>query len=479
MIGEARFDIIVIGSGPGGQKAAIQGAKAGKKVAIVDREPNIGGACVYRGTIPSKTLRESALTMVSLKRSAGVVDYAIREELEVSSLMARLDKVLGAHNAFITKHLQDNGIELFHGRAKIVGLHEVYLLSVNGSVTSLQGDVIVIASGSRPRTPPDIPVDHENVLDSDSILSMIYFPRTLTVLGGGVIASEYASIFSLLGVEVTMVDSAPRPLMFLDEEITCKFVASFRRFGGRYLGEEQVRSVRWDGVSQVKTELESGEVIDSDKMLVALGRSANVEGLGLDDLNIEQDGRGQIVVDEEYRTNVRNIYAVGDVIGPPALASCSMEQGRRAICHALNIEVGHAFEVVPMGVYAVPELASVGLSEKQAREKYGEIIVGRADFEEIARGQIAGIQDGLLKIVGDAEGRRLLGVQIVGDGATNLIHLGEMALLNGNEVGIFLDNVMNFPTLAEAYRVAALNLINKVPEHARQSSLPSEPVLTG
>ena len=174
--------------------------------------------------------------------------------------------------------------------------------------------------------------------------------------------------------------------MFLDEEITCKFVASFRRFGGRYLGEEQVRSVRWDGVSQVKTELESGEVIDSDKMLVALGRSANVEGLGLDDLNIEQDGRGQIVVDEEYRTNVRNIYAVGDVIGPPALASCSMEQGRRAICHALNIEVGHSFEVVPMGVYAVPELASVGLSEKQAREKYGEIIVGRADFEEIARG---------------------------------------------------------------------------------------------
>ena len=346
-------------------------------------------------------------------------------------------------------------------------------------MTSLQGDVIVIASGLRPRTPPDIPVDHENVLDSDSILSMIYFPRTLTVLGGGVIASEYVSIFSLLGVEVTMVDSAPRPLMFLDEEITCKFVASFRRFGGRYLGEEQVRSVRWDGVSQVKTELESGEVIDSDKMLVALGRSANVEGLGLDDLNIEQDGRGQIMVDEEYRTNVRNIYAVGDVIGPPALASCSMEQGRRAICHALNIEVGHAFEVVPMGVYAVPELASVGLSEKQAREKYGEIIVGRADFEEIARGQIAGIQDGLLKIVGDAEGRRLLGVQIVGDGATDLIHLGEMALLNGNEVGIFLDNVMNFPTLAEAYRVAALNLINKVPEHARQSSLPSEPVLTG
>ncbi len=460
---ESHYDIIVIGSGPGGQKAAVQGAKAGKKVALVERERKVGGSCVYQGTIPSKSLRESALTIVSLKRRAHIFDFKIREGLEVANLMQRLDEVTSAHNEFIGKHLKSNGVELLHGRAKFLGENEITVKAIDGSVTNLRADNVVVATGSRPRTPPDIPVDHENILDSDSILGMLYLPRSLTVLGGGVIASEYASIFSLLGVEVTMIDQAPRPLMFLDPEITGKFLDNFKRNGGKYLGSQKIRSVKWDGVVQVVTDLESGETIASDKMLVALGRLANVETLGLEKAGIAQDNRGQIVVNENYQTNREHVYAVGDVIGPPALASCAMEQGRRAICHALDIEIGHPFEIVPMGIYAVPELSSVGFSEEQAREKYGDVIVGRAEFNEVARGQIAGISDGLLKLVSDPQGKKLLGVQIVGDGATDLIHMGQMALIGGQEVRVFLDNVFNFPTLGEAYRVAALNLLNKVP----------------
>jgi NAD(P) transhydrogenase len=460
----ATYDVLVIGSGPGGQKAAVQGAKAGRRVALIEREPQVGGACVFQGTIPSKTLREAALALLQLKRSAAAFNVALREDVEVATFMERLEAVVKAHTRFIREHLDSNGVQTIHGRARFVGPGEVEVQSVKGGARRLHGETIVIATGSRPRTPASIPVDHEHILDSDSILSMIYLPRSLTVLGGGVIASEYASIFSLLGVKVTVIDKAPRPLMFLDAELTGKFVDHFQRHGGTYLGDKQVKSVRWDKVSQVVTELESGEVLKSDKMLVALGRTANVEGLGLEKAGVEMTLRGQIRVDDRYETTAPGVYAVGDVIGPPALGSCSMEQGRRAVCHALGLDPGTAFELVPLGIYAVPEMASVGLSEEEARRQHGDVAVGRARFDEIARGQIAGIQDGLLKLVADAEGGRLLGVQIVGDGATDLIHVGELALLNGNEVKVFLENILNFPTLGEAYRVAALNLLNVVRE---------------
>lgn len=460
--GVVKFDIIVIGSGPGGQKAAVQGAKAGKSVALIERERKVGGACLYQGTIPSKTLREAALTIHRTKLNSGYFDFKLAEGLEVATLMNRLDDVLQAHNNFINSYLEDNNIHHYHGRGKLVGQHQVDVSCVDGSVHHLQAENIIIATGSRPRTPPNIPVDHENILDSDSILSMIYLPRSMVVVGGGVIGSEYASIFSLLGVKVTLLDKAPRPLMFMDGELTSKFLDNFRRNGGTYMGEQMIKTVKWDGASQVVTELESGEVIHSDKMLVCQGRLANVERLGLESAGIEQGKYGHVVVDEHYRTNIENIYAVGDVIGPPALASCSMEQGRRAVCHALGRDPGHAFEVVPMGIYSVPELASVGLDEAQATEKFGSCVVGHARFEEVSRGQISGMQDGLLKMVADSEGKKLLGVQIVCEGATDLIHVGEMALLNNAEVSVFLENILNFPTLSEAYRIAAHNLINKV-----------------
>ncbi|RME69741.1 MAG: Si-specific NAD(P)(+) transhydrogenase [Verrucomicrobia bacterium] len=465
---ENRFDLVVIGSGPGGQKAAIQGAKAGLRVALIERERSVGGACVYTGTIPSKTLREAALALLAVKRSAGFLDVKLAEQTEISTLMARLDAVLEAHERLIGEYLDHNGVRVFRGRGSLVDAHTVAVQSVRGEDTLLQTEFVVIATGSRPRTPPGIPVDHENILDSDSILSTLYLPKSLTVLGGGVIATEYATIFSLLGVKVTMIDRGPRPLGFLDPELVDRFVKHFSEQGGIWLGEREIDRVEVGRLGEVTTWLKDGEAVTSEKMLCALGRSANVEGLNLEKVGVEQGKYGVIRTDEHYRTSVPNIFAVGDVIGPPALGSTSMEQGRRAVCHALGIDPGAPFELVPIGIYSVPELASVGLTEAQVVERYGGALVGRADFGEVARAHIAGHQAGMLKLVTGPEGGRLLGVQIVGDGATDLIHVGEMALINGNDVTVFLENILNFPTYGEAYRIAALNLHNKIAARAEK-----------
>tara|TARA_B110000037_G_scaffold222204_1_gene296101 strand:+ start:5955 stop:7412 length:1458 start_codon:yes stop_codon:yes gene_type:complete len=469
---DEEFDLIVIGSGPGGQKAAIQGASAGLKVALIDRERKVGGTCVHHGTIPSKTLREAALTITTLRRNADVFDFNLKDNMKVSTLMRRLDSVLGSYTDFIAEYIRSHGISYFHGRAAIVDAYTISLSAIKGTQSYLKAKNIVIATGSRPRTPPDVPVDHENILDSDSILSMIYLPRSLTVVGGGFIAAEYASIFSLLGVKVTMFDRTPRPLMFMEPECTERFLNHFTTHGGEYIGDTSYESVECDNVSQVKTKLANGMEITSDKMLVSQGRIANTEKLGLKNLGIELGRNGTILVDENYQTPVPGVYAVGDVIGPPSLASVSMEQGRRAICHALGTDPGSKFELVPIGIYSVPELSSVGLSEQEAREQYGDdIIIGRASFDEVARGQIAGIQDGLLKMISDPEGKKILGVHIVAEGATDLIHVGEMAIINNNDVRVFLENVMNFPTLGEAYRIAALNIVTKLSERASRKPI--------
>ncbi|GAB5518850.1 MAG: Si-specific NAD(P)(+) transhydrogenase [Rhodothermales bacterium] len=421
----------------------------------------MGGACVYTGTIPSKTLREAALSLVRMKRQASAFDVALHEGLEVASLMNRLDHVLTAYGTTLAAQLKRAGVTCFHGRGRLLGAHQVAIRHVDSTTTAIHGDAIVLATGSRPRKPPEIPVDHEHILDSDSILSMLYLPESLTVLGGGVIACEYASIFAMLGVSVTIIDRGSRPLSFMDEELTSKFVATFERHGGRYLGEQHIEHVEWDGATQVVTQLASGDVIETDKMLVALGRFANVEGLGLEAEGVVQGRRNLIAVNENYQTSVPYIYAVGDVIGPPSLAASSMEQGRRAMCHYQGRDPGHAFELVPVGIYGVPELGSVGLSEAQAREQHGDILIGRADFEEVARSQIEGIEDGMLKLIARASDLKLLGVHAVGDGATELVHVGQMALLNGNDVHIFLENIFNFPTLSEAYRLAAFDLVQQ------------------
>lgn len=455
------YDVIVIGSGPSGQKAAVQGAKAGKKVALVEQDRYLGGACVHRGTIPSKTLRENALRVNHMRQNAELANFELAEDTEMVTLINRLDEVLKAHDSYMQRQITRNHIARIHGRAAFVDSNTIEIVKVRGVAERLRAASFVIATGSFPRTPDSVPVDHEHIFDSDSILSMLYLPKSLTVLGGGVIASEYASIFQALGVEVTMIDKYPRPLGFLDADLTDTFVHAFEAMGGTWAGDTQVERVYWDGLASVVTECADGRQFSAEKLLCAAGRIANVKHLQIENAGLSLNERGLISVDDSLHTGVAGIYAAGDVIGPPSLASTSMEQGRRATCNALGMEVGAMSQTIPSGIYGIPELSAVGLSEHQAREKYGDVIIGRANFEEIARGQISGIQDGMLKIVCDTSGEKVLGVMIVGEGATELIHIGQMAMLANAEVDIFVESIFNFPTLAEAYRVAALAVIGQ------------------
>ncbi|OYT21974.1 MAG: NAD(P)(+) transhydrogenase (Si-specific) [Nitrospira sp. UW-LDO-01] len=456
------YDIIVIGAGPAGQKAAVQGAKAGKRVALIERERGIGGSCVYRGTIPSKTLRESALHLDRLKRAGEALQFNLKPDTQIATLLSRLEQVVQAHDSFMSKQLRRNGISLLHGRARFVDAHTIEMQTVDGASQLFTAGTIVVATGSRPRNPKEIPVDHEHILDSDSLLSMLYLPQSLAVIGGGVIGCEYASIFALLGVEVTLIDRAPYPLQFMDKELVEQFVKGLGNYGSHYLGESEIAEVRWDGVAHVVTTLKSGTIIKSEKMLVALGRQANIEDLDLEAAGLSLSDKGLIPVNQSCQTNMEHIYAVGDMVSGPALASKAMEQGRRAVRHALNLPVGDAASTIPLGIYTIPEMASIGLDEMGARERYKDPLIGRAKFEEIARAQISGAGQGLLKMIADPAGERLLGVQVVGDSATELVHLGQLALQNGATVESFIDNVFNFPTYAEAYRIAALDILGQV-----------------
>lgn len=463
---QQHYDLIVIGSGPAGQKAAIQASKLNKKVALIEKTREVGGTCVYRGTIPSKTLRENALRIKNMRMNAEIANFKLNEDLELATLITRLEDVLKAHDNYLSHQLERNNIDIVHGRAKFISSSELEIVNVNGDVSKLTTDKFVIATGSYPRHPPNIPIDHENIFDSDSILSMLYLPKSLTVLGSGVIASEYASIFQALGVEVTIIDKYPGPLGFLDRDLTETFVHAFEAMGGKWMGNSTVKSVSWNGFDAVVTELEDGRKVSSSKLLCAAGRLASVEHLHIENAGLSLNDRGLISVNDKLQTQVANIYAAGDVIGPPSLASASMEQGRRASCNAFGVEVGVMQQLLPAGIYSIPELSSVGISETQAREQYGDVIVGRAYFKEIARGQISGIQDGMLKLVSDSKGMTLLGVMIVGEGATELIHIGQMALLNSASIDSFVESIFNFPTLAEAYRVAALDVIEQRSEHS-------------
>jgi len=457
-----RVDFLVIGGGPSGHRAAIQAAKAGRSVVLVERGHTLGGECVHRGTIPSKTLRESAMYLDGLRqRSEGVFDVQMRADTKVASLMRRMKKVREGHETYMGRQAERNGVEHWQGLAAFRSPHEVEVVLRDGGRQCVKADFIVIATGSHPRRPEEVPIDHEIILDSDSILSLIYLPKSLVVLGAGVIACEFASVFASLGVEVTMVDRHERPLGFLDPELTDEFVRAFENRGGRFVPSRKTVAVTTDGYNAF-VELEGGEKIQAEKCLCALGRVANVNELNLGGAGLELTESGLITVDDFGRTEVPHIYGVGDVVGPPALAATAVMQGRIAVRHALGLPTSDFPDQVPVGIYTIPEIASVGLTEAQAIQEHGAATVGRARFGEIARGHINGHTDGLLKLVADEQGEKLLGAHIVGEGATELIHVAQMALYAGLPLEAFLDNVFNFPTLAEAYRVAALNLVGQM-----------------
>ena len=458
-------DFAIIGSGPAGQKAAISAAKEGRSVVIIEREARSGGACVRHGTIPSKTLRETALALRSLeRRTGGVIRAEVREDQEVAGLMTRLDEVVDAHQRYIGDQLRRNDVTLWHGTARFESARVLEVTAPSGSRRRVRAQHVVLATGSRPRTPDGIAVDHDHVLDSDSVLSMTYLPRSLIVLGAGVVASEYASIFASLGVVVTMIDRGARPMSFLDAELTDAFLASFTAAGSRFLPERRVTRACYDGVARCEVLLEDGETIVADTVLCAMGRIANVDRLGLTESGVKTTARGLVEVDEHGVTSIPSIYAVGDIVGPPALASTAMEQGRRAVRHALGLTADkQAASAIPFCAYTIPEIASVGLSEAEAIARHGGAVVGRAPYREIARAHVSAYGEGLIKLVASTDGRKLLGVQVVGECASELVHVGQMALLAGFDVDVFIEATFNFPTLAEGYRVAALDVVRQRP----------------
>ncbi len=456
-----KVDFLVIGSGPAGQKAAIQAAKAGCRVALIERLKEIGGACVHSGTIPSKALREKALQLARARHIGSAFELGLAAHVPLAKLLEGVEQVVAAHDRYMLEQLERNGIECLRGRAEFKSPQRVDVQRIDGTHYEIEAGRVVIATGSRPRQPPEITLDHEHILDSDSILSLAYLPRSLVVIGAGVIACEYASMFAALGCLVTQIDRAGRPLAFLDVELSSRYADALLAFGGSFHGERTAARATWNGVDQVEVVLDDGTSLAADKVLVAQGRIANVERLGLAAAGVRLTARGLIEVDDELRTSAPSIYAAGDVIGPPALASAAMEQGRRAACHALGLLAGTGHDLLPTGIYTIPEIATVGLDEAAACAKWGAAVTGRAEFREVARGHIAGVQEGLLKMVSDPQGRTLVGVQVIGDGATELVHVGQMGLAAGATIDQFVDNVFNFPTLAEAYRVAALDIVKR------------------
>lgn len=461
-----RFDLVVIGSGPAGEKGAAQAAYFGKRVALIERSVDLGGTCLNTGTVPSKTLRESALYFSGLQqRGLYGIDYSLRDGLTVADFMYRKDAVVRAEREKEAQNLSVHKISLLRGQAKFEDAHTIAVETLSGDVQRIVGDVILIATGSRPHRPREIPFDDKFFFDSDSILRMDHIPKSMVVVGGGVIGCEYASIFTALGVQVALVDGRDRLLSFLDSEISEALRRQLTDLGLEFHANERLaRSEHIDG--GVRLHLQSGKSLEKETALFAAGRRGTVDGLALERSGLALSDRGYIEVDAAYRTKVPHIYAAGDVIGFPALASTSMEQGRVAMCHAFHFAYKQRLaSQLPMGVYTIPEISSVGESEESCKEKNIPYEVGRAHYANNARGQIAGDTHGLLKLVFHRDTRRLLGVHIIGQAATELIHLGMAVLESGGPLDTFIELVFNYPTLSEMYKYAAYDGLGNLAGH--------------
>jgi NAD(P) transhydrogenase len=389
----------------------------------------------------------------------------------LSALLHGVDAVIAAQDRYLQAQLARNQVDLVRGKGVLLDANRVEVQRLDGTRSILHSPRIILATGSRPRHVSAIEVDHEHVLDSDSILSLPYLPRSLIVLGSGVIACEYASIFVALGCAVTLVDKAAEPLGFLDPALRAGFLEAFRAMGGRYRAQAEVEGARFDGFSQVEVSLKGGDTLAADIVFAAFGRVANLDGIGLDRLNLAINARGHVQVNERFQTNIPGVYAAGDAIGPPALACAAADQGRRAALAAFGLPPPAATSLVPTGVYTIPEIACVGLSQTEAAAKKIDVIVGRADFGEVARAHIAGEPAGFLAIICERSTARVLGVQAIGESATELVHLGQAAIAHSASADFFVEQIFNFPTMTEAYRIAAFDVMKQrallQPSHLR------------
>ncbi|OIR18174.1 soluble pyridine nucleotide transhydrogenase [mine drainage metagenome] len=455
------YDVLIIGSGPAGQHAAWQAARMGKRAAIVERKPKIGGAGLQTGTIPSKAMREVSYL---LSRSGGMRQALAPDGRSRHGLLAdavrRKEAVIAQQESVILQRLLRHGVALIPGEASFVDAHTVQVDDTAGNTRHISAEIIILACGSRPRRPANVPFDKKTVLDSTSILNLRHLPDSLLVVGGGVIACEFVSIFAALGVQVCVVDSHAQLLEYLSEDVVGVLADSFLGMGVTFHMRERVAEIRHEGNGTV-TVLESGKQIRADAVLYAQGREPNSGGLNLTAAGVSvQDG--WIGVDRHFQTSVPHIYAVGDLIGRPALASTGMEQGRAAVLHALGGAEYVTADNLPMAVYTIPEISYVGMTEKEVHQQNIPCVVGRANFKDSARGQIIGDAQGMLKLIVDARNEKLLGVHIVGEQASELVHIGQLVMNLHGTVRDLISNVFNYPTLAECYKLAALDCTHQL-----------------
>ena len=456
------FDLLVIGSGPSGQKAAIAAAKLDRRVAIVERPNMIGGVCLNTGTIPSKTMREAVLYLTGLdQREMYGQSYRVKEEITIADLAARTQHVVSRETDVVRSQLSRNRVTILAGNARFAGPNTVEVDDGHGRVRTVTGDAVVIAVGTRPARPASVAFDERTIIDSDGIVHLEQVPRTMVVAGAGVIGIEYASMFAALGCKVTVVEQRDRMLEFCDLEVVEALKFHLRDLAVTFRFGETVTSVdaREDGAIAA---LASGKRIPADTVLYSAGRQGATEDLSLEAAGLAADKRGRIAVDEFFRTKVPHIYAVGDVIGFPALAATSMEQGRLAAHHACGEPVHAANLLQPIGIYSIPEISFIGRTEDQLTADCVPFEVGVSRYRELARGQIIGDSYGVLKLLVSPDDRTLLGVHVFGTQATELVHIGQAVMGCGGTIDYLVDAVFNYPTLAESYKVAALDATNKM-----------------
>lgn len=460
---EFEYDLVVIGSGPAGQKAAIAAAKARKRVAIIDRAVMIGGVSVHTGTIPSKTIREAIfqLTGFAVKVLYGSESRS-RVDISVQDVASRVQAIVARETEVIRAQLKRNGIAILQGSARFLDSHVVEVQG-DGEETRVEAAKILIACGTRPAHSPEIPFDNHRIVDTDHLADLGGLPKQIIVVGAGVVGLEYASFIAALGAEVTVIDQRPVVLEFVDRQIVEALSYHLRQLGVTFRLAEKVAHVGIDPVRDyVFAELESGKKVRGDALVYAVGRQANGDQLHLEAAGLAADSRGRLKVNQFFQTDVPHIYAAGDVIGFPALASTSMEQGRLTACHMFGIPFEHMPELFPYGIYTIPEISMVGQTEETLTANRVPYEVGIAKYTELAKSMMLGDETGILKLLFDPETRKLLGVHALGQRATEIIHIGQAVLFYGGSVEYFRDMVFNYPTLAEAYKVAALDGLNKL-----------------
>lgn len=459
---DIRADLVVIGSGPAGQKAAIQGAKLGKKVVVIEKDPFPGGACLYSGTIPSKTLREAIVNLTDFNnRNFYGQNHPIRE-VTIADLNFRLHKVIEEEKNMVIRQFRKNNIAVVNGTARFENPHQIIVVDDEFRIRyQIHADYIVVATGSKPRHPVEVPFDGEVIVDSSALLKLDNVPKTMLVLGGGVIGSEYASFFAALGTQVTIVDKRDHILPLLDTEIGMHLQTALSEIGLKVLANTEPVKI-WREGKRAKVRFKDDTEAEADVLLYALGRTANADALQLQNIGIELDAKGYVPVNALFQTVVSHIYAVGDVIGGPCLGSTSMEQGRLAARHPFGAPTHHFPNIYPMGIYSIPEISTCGYTENELKEMGFRYEVGRAYYYEIARGHIDGSNVGLFKLLFHADTLELLGIHVIGRGATEVIHIGQVAMNFHAHIDFFIDQIFNYPTYAEGYRVAALNGLNKI-----------------